>query len=394
MTHRQGHAVIIDDDILLCKYFERQFKRSGFQLHIAKAGREGLELVRDIRPDIVLLDVRLPDMDGIALCRELKDDNQTSHIPVIFVTASPDAYVRSFQAGAADCITKPIRSIELQARIAHVLRNADINGHAASAGQSREYEDVEQRCWAKVAANFNQTLGVMGHELRTPLAGLRAMSEHLLTEGAGGHPHSFVEAIHSETVRLSDMVNNMLEAARMNSGVARWNWDVVSLQGLCQGTTRILTPLVATDIRLVTDVQPDSLTMLGDADALHRLLLNLLSNSLKHTTSGTISVHARSGVEVDGSWIELTVADTGSGISCQALEKLGVPFALNAGVVDDSVSTGLGISICQNIAAAHGGNIEFWSNAGHGTIVTVRMRADLAQPLSASEFDRDMEAAA
>jgi signal transduction histidine kinase len=128
--------------------------------------------------------------------------------------------------------------------------------------------------------------------------------------------------------------------------------------------------------------------MFGDADALRRLILNLVSNSRKYTQAGSIDVHIYTRRSTTERWIEIRVIDTGAGIPPEIVNRLGEPFALNSGAVGDNYvsGTGLGLSICKTVAAAHGGSIQFESNSGAGTTVTVALRADLTEPV------RDMNA--
>lgn len=397
MVHSNGQIIIIDDDLLLCQYLEHELRSTGLQLKCTHSGVAGLKLIREQTPDLVLLDVNLPDIDGFEVCRQMKAEPAMAHIPVVFITASSDAFIAAFQAGAVDCVTKPLRGAELRGRIQRAMQQAFEDGVGevsdsnpnASIPQSTSSDEERQRL-NKAMAEVDHVLGVIGHELRTPLAGLRVMSEYLLTAAASsGTPHEFLQAIHDETIRLSNMVNNFLEAARIKSGNARWSWGEVAVQAVCQSALKLIAPLARKDIRFVCDIQPETMTMNGDADAILRLLLNLLSNAQKHTDKGTISVHARYASDADGEWVEFSVADTGSGIAPELTEKLGVPFAINGGVTRDSVGSGLGISICKTIAAAHGGSLCFDSTPCKGTVVVARLRADLAHPnLSSSIVER------
>jgi PAS domain S-box-containing protein len=235
---------------------------------------------------------------------------------------------------------------------------------------------------------MDRVLGVVGHELRTPLAGLRAMSEFLLDEGARQTEgwDRFLRDINDEVIRMSQTVNDLLEAARLNSGRATWNFGAVALGRVCEDALTIVRPLVdQSRVALRSAVCPPDLCMTGDADALRRLVLNLVSNSRKHTTAGSIDVRVttRREAAAAGRWVEIRVSDTGAGIPPEIADRLGEPFALNSGAVGANHvgGTGLGLAICKAIAAAHGGAIRFESAAGAGTTVTVALRADLGGPV-------------
>ena len=251
----------------------------------------------------------------------------------------------------------------------------------------REAKNAEklarEQCGLRDAVSgMEHVLGVVGHELRTPLAALRAISEFLVTDGARdtAQADGFLKNISSEVDRMSDTVNNLLEAARLNSGRARWNWSEFDLSSAIAEAIASIAPLVDLEkVTLRSDVHPDAGRMTGDADAIRRLILNLLSNARKHTEAGAIEVTASACCDDVGRWVELVVRDTGSGIPPDVAARLGEAFALNSGVVGHNhvSGTGLGLAICKGIAAAHGGGLLFKSKRGEGTTVTVRLRIDL-----------------
>jgi PAS domain S-box-containing protein len=233
---------------------------------------------------------------------------------------------------------------------------------------------------------MDQVLGVVGHELRTPLAGLRAMSEFLLDEEARQTEEwdRFLKNINEEVIRMSQTVNDLLEAARLNSGRATWNFGTVALRQICDDALTIVRPLVdESRVALSSMICPPDLCMTGDADALRRLILNLVSNARRYTKDGSIAVHASTRGGAAERWVEIRVTDTGAGIPPEIADRLGEPFALNSGAVGANYvsGTGLGLAICKAIAAAHGGTIRFESQAGAGTTVTVALRADLDEPV-------------
>lgn len=243
---------------------------------------------------------------------------------------------------------------------------------------------------------MEQSLGVVGHELRTPLASLRAISEYLLDGDEPNNPaqsHQLLRGLNDQIIRMTDMVNNMLEAARLNSGSAAWRWSAVNVGQVARDAMEVIRPLVDEQhVRLEVRVHRKPLMMSGDADALRRLLLNLLSNATRFTRAGKITVTATEA-ETDGRrWIQLQVIDTGSGIPAEKIAKLGVAFALNDGSVQEAGSggTGLGLAICKQIAAAHGGGITMRSVTGGdntGTTFTVHMPADLEEPQTGENPD-------
>ena len=237
------------------------------------------------------------------------------------------------------------------------------------------------------ARAMEDALGVVGHELRTPLASLHAISEVLLTENIHelDERNRLVQSINDETIRLSGMVSNMLEAARLNSGVAKWEWSVVDMGVICRDTLDIIRPLTDTAlVKLSTNAEAGRYIMNGDEDAIRRLLVNLTSNAQKNTRRGSIDIQIRSMYDSDGRWLIISVADTGRGISQTVCSGLGRAFALNQGAITagpDSLGAGLGLAICRGIVAAHGGKLAVSSMPGKGTTFTVALRSNLLEPV-------------
>jgi len=234
-------------------------------------------------------------------------------------------------------------------------------------------------------------LGVVGHELRTPLAGLMIIAEYLAREDARETAEfdEFVRRIRNEIERMSNVVNDMLEVSRLNSGFAKWNWGLVGLWQVCTDAVASIQPQVdASRVRLVVDVEPPELMMKGDEGAICRLVLNLLSNAHKHTREGSISVVSREVLADGAGYIELVVSDTGVGMTAATAARLGEAFALNAGVIGEEhvQGSGLGLSICRGIVSAHGGTIAIASRLHGGTRCVVRLRADLDGPFAPDEM--------
>jgi len=251
--------------------------------------------------------------------------------------------------------------------------------------RKNEESQRQRKALQQAVSAMEQVLGVVGHELRTPLAALRATTEFLLTDmnDFSQQQQAFLKTIHDQTISMAEMVNNLLEAARLNSGCARWNWQTVDLTEACDAAFNIVENLVDTEhVKLQHHVEPEGLTMRGDFEAVRRLLINLLSNAAKHTSEGSIRVNIRRVVQAEHPYVRIQVTDTGEGIDEQVLRKLGQAFVLNSGAVGSDYvrGTGLGLAICRGIVAAHGGEITVDSVVGRGATFTVTMRADLQGP--------------
>ncbi|MBN1491317.1 MAG: PAS domain S-box protein [Phycisphaerae bacterium] len=272
---------------------------------------------------------------------------------------------------------------------------SDVSERKEAEAERLQYVEVErERNHLQDAVRaLERVLGVVGHELRTPLAGMRAMTEFLLKEESRDEAEfkTFLEGIQAEVVKMAGIVNNTLEVARLNSGLAQWNWSEVHVADACRQAMDTVRPLVDHDaIDLVLNLESDDMIIRGDSDAIRRLLVNLLSNAQKNTHTGFIGLDAAM-VEVDGEvFVEIAVRDTGQGMATDVASRLGVAFALNSGVVGGSHvnGSGLGLAICSGIVAAHGGTISASTERAKGTTVRVRLRADLPQPADVNDVGK------
>jgi PAS domain S-box-containing protein len=247
--------------------------------------------------------------------------------------------------------------------------------------------ELERNSLRNAVRAMDRVLGVVGHELRTPLAGLRATTELLaeLPKDAASFD-GFLKSVHCEVVRMTQVVNDLVEVARLNSGTAKWNWGSYSPGQACEAAAESIQPLLQDGrVRLSVTASVGDMVATGDADAVRRLVLNLLSNAYKSTARGWIDVTAGRHTDADGSWVKISVSDTGDGMTPETVAKLGEAFALNAGVVGDPTrGSGLGLAICKGIVAAHGGRITVRSEVKAGTTVTAWLRSDLERPADAA----------
>lgn len=235
---------------------------------------------------------------------------------------------------------------------------------------------------------MERSLGVVGHELRAPLASLRAISEYLLTDvdDLSEQTRKFIQAIHDESTRLTEMANHMLDADRLSSGLHRWQWSQVDLTQVTHDAIEVVRPLIdPAAIKLRVSLPARPLTMRGDNDAIRRLALNLLTNACRHTTRGHVEIDVEPVHEDDATdprCIRITVRDTGPGLDADTVARLGVAYAYGrpCGDLHAHYGAGLGLAICRHIVAAHGGRLVVESEPGRGAAFIATLRADLLQP--------------
>lgn len=330
--------------------------------------------------DVVLLDLSLPDSYGLATLDRIKQESTGNPIVVLTGLGDDRAALTAVQEGAQDYLVKG----EFDARTL-------VRAILYAVERSRAEKGERDRHGLEAALNaMDHLLAVLGHELRTPLTSLRLLSEYLLDDETSTQEQRrhHLRAINSESIRMTNLVNNLLEAARIDSGASQWNWSRVNAAEVCRQAIELLEPLHdPAKVTLALEVEPETLEFNGDADAIRRLIVNLVNNALKHTRSGRISVHVQPLRYDDNAFVTFQVRDTGEGIPDEVIKRLGVAFATSVGAVGSlaSCGTGLGLAICKRIAAVHGGTLSVSTALHRGSTFTVSIRADLAEPVAVTE---------
>jgi signal transduction histidine kinase len=319
--------------------------------------------------------------------------------------AAFDRVVRSAITGGA-APSLQFRTLRPGGEVRHILargrviRNADSRPRHMSLVCTDITERVERatiegelESMRRAAKAMNRVLGVVAHELRTPLAGIRAGAECLLLDESVD-PVAWrvgLKSIAENAAGMAQTIDTLLDAGRLTGSSPATPWEQVDPAELCAQAVDTVEALAVGGpsgtgrVRLETAVLPGCGRIAGDADGLRRMLVNLLGNAVRATRGGTVRLSAaRADVPGPERWIDLSVADSGMGMTPAALAKLGEPFALSSTKAGDQGAhgSGLGLWICRIVAASHGGWLTVSSAPGRGTTMTARIRADLEAAVS------------
>ena len=346
-------------------------------VQFATSGQEGLELARRTAPDLILLDVMMPDMDGFEVCERLQQDEATRVIPVIFVTARTDAASesRGLALGAVDFIHKPLRPDLVQARVrlhlelAHRTRDLQAANQALEdqvARRTQDLMDALQRAEG-TARSKTDFLARMSHELRTPLNAVIGLAQVGLREEASGRStQTLYPRILSAGQHLLRVVNDVLDYSRIEAGKSTVESQPFDLAATVAQAVQLLEPqAVAQGISLRVEWTPASRArLLGDGQRIQQVLVNLLSNAVKFTERGHVVLRITS----QGARHVFEVSDTGIGLTPEQISRLFQPFEQ----ADNSSTrrhggTGLGLVISRHLAREMGGDITVRSTPGQGS---------------------------
>jgi signal transduction histidine kinase len=321
-----------------------------------------LEAAASAPPDVILLDIAMPEMDGYEVCRRLKADARLAAIPVIFISAlsATRDKIKGFACGGVDYVTKPFQIEEVHARVEthHKLRQFQIQLERQNGELQNNYDQLR-----KLEELRDNLTHMVVHDMRSPLAIVQMSLEMLKTTLTGlSEPESKLldGALRGAQV-MNRMTTQLLDVSRLEAGQMPLNKTVCDLAPIAQAALEAITPLLG-DRHAVLDVR-EPLTALCDAVLLRRVLDNLLSNALKFTPPGkeiTVSI-AR-----EGEAAQLAVTDTGAGIPEKYHQKVFEKFSQ---IEDEQQSkgTGLGLTFCKLAVEAHGGKIGVDSEVGRGS---------------------------
>lgn len=345
--------LIVDDDRLNARILRGILKPEGYEVTDVDSGEATLETYPKFEPDLVLLDVVLPGINGFETCRTLKSRYGDACAPVIFITAKSESedVVEGLAAGGVDYLPKPFRAKEALARIRIHLQNRLL---------------VEQL--SKANAAKNRLLGVAAHDLRNPLASIRGLTE-FLRDGTVGplapDQLDLVRNIHEASQSMLDLVNELLDVSVIEAGELKINAEPTSLGALIEKSIYLNNINAAqknTKIVLRAGVLPPQLPL--DALKIKQVLDNLLSNAIKFSPPGSsITVQA----ETTNSQCSVSIRDQGPGIPEGERHQLFKDFGrTSVRPTGGEKSTGLGLAICRKIMESHGGAIGAENLPGGG----------------------------
>ncbi len=355
---RQALILVVDDDLTERLLIREVLEQGGFTVEEAGNGVQAVAAFSRVRPDIVLLDVVMPEMDGFAACAALRQLPQGEHTPVLMVTGLDDvaSINRAYEVGATDFITKPINWTILNHRVRYMLR------------ASQAFEEAKKASQLK-----SEFLGAMSHELRTPLNIILGYAEMLNDPVYGaltGKQADFLCRIDRNTRELVTLINETLTMSRLETGRLLINLQAVNLETLL---TEVKTEMqdigekstLQLQWRVTPGLPPIVVT---DSFKLKIVLKNLVANAIKFTPKGSVTVEV--GPLRDG--VVIRVTDTGIGIAPEDLALIFEPFHRAAQTERSNYGgVGLGLYIVRQILELIGGTVTAESRVGHGSTFQV-----------------------
>ncbi|MBB3118740.1 ATP-binding protein [Pseudoduganella violacea] len=365
-----ARILIADDNADMRSYLVRLL-RQHWQVHSVANGQEALAAARSQRPDLILSDVMMPQLDGFGLIQALRADQALQDIPVMLLSAraGEEARIEGMNAGADDYLVKPFSARELLTRAeSQLLRGRQRAGERAEAerlAQARREAEIASR--AK-----DEFLAMLSHELRNPLSPILSATQLMRLKGVP-HIEKELAVIERQSQHLVGLVDDLLDVARITQGKIELRRERCELSALI---TRALETVAAQvqerHHQLVLSVPPRGLVVNADPLRLTQVFSNLLTNAVKYTNNGgRIEVCA---VAEEG-WAVVRISDNGIGIAPDMLSRLFGKFVQERQALDRSRGgLGLGLAIVHSFVELHGGSIAAHSaGLGQGSMFELRL---------------------
>ena len=354
--------LIIDDQVDNFEIMEAFLSNDAYQLYYASSGTKAFSLLETLEPDVILLDIMMPEMDGIEVCTRLRNNDIYQSIPIIMVTAlnTKEDLAHALEQGANDFVTKPINSLELCSRVRAHLRTKAQHDELKRLLKLRE-EALEMR---------EDLSNMIVHDLRNPLATivLAAGIVQLYMDRLDQRPLVIkkVAQILESGHKLEEMIDGLLLMAKLESGKILFNATPTDLYELGLEALKDF-ELVANSrqIQLIGELPEPNKTVLTDTTILRRVIDNLLSNALKFSPEGsqvTLTLQYLSE-----NHFRVQVADRGKGISQADKEKIFEKFEVGS-LKKNTSQTGLGLAFCKIAIEAQGGTLAIADNTPQGAI--------------------------
>ncbi len=363
--NRSDYKILIVDDVmsnvLLLKILLTNEK---FQVCTANCGNACIEQARNEHPDLILLDVMMPDISGFDTAVIMKKDPELKDIPIIFLTAlnTPADLVKGFQVGANDFLTKPFNKEELVMRVMQQIS-------LVAAKRIIEQQNAELRA---TLSNRDKMYSVIAHDLRSPMASIRMVLNLVVAsvspDVVGQELFELLDKANRESEDVHDLLDNLLKWTKSQTGRLSVVTQDLDLGDIIPGVVDIFEVIAATKkIKLNLQSSEDKLIVKADNDMLKTVVRNFMSNAVKFSPEG-------SSIDIimakEGEFAKVSVRDHGVGISADRLATIFHKGETTYGTGGEEGS-GLGLQLCQDFARKNGGDCTVESVEGEGSTFSV-----------------------
>ena len=355
MNDHRPLVLIVDDISRNLQVVGSFLREAQYDVAAATSGRQALAIAEDVAPDLILLDIMMPEMDGFETCRKLKDSEKTSEIPIIFLTAktAEEDIVHGFELGAVDYITKPFQRQELLERVrVHVeLRRSRLE-------------------LARLVQDKDRLFSIIAHDLRGPLGSFMSIADYVaenIDELDIGEIKPLFREMRQTTRSVYGLLENLLEWSRIQLGTISFQPSDFSLGTVAASVEALVQAQIQQKDLTLENLVPDDLLVRADKQMISIVLRNLVSNAIKYTPrGGRITLEAEK--DLFSSRATVHVRDTGVGMGEELQKALSVGTQVNSMPgTEREKGTGLGMMLCREMIVRHGQFLQIDSVIGEGS---------------------------
>lgn len=354
--------LVVDDvqtNVLLLKAL---LGKEGYGILVANNGQEALEVIRNENPDLILLDVMMPGMDGFEVAERLKSEEFRCEIPIIFLTALDDtqSIVNGFKLGVGDFISKPFRKEELMVRIKHQLS-------LVAARRIIEEKNEELR---KTIAGRDKMYSVIAHDLRSPMASMKMLLNTIMmsVEKDKIDPDIFdmLEMNNKTSEEVFSLLDNLLKWTKSQLGKLTVIPQKLDISGLADGVVEVMNSVAEVKHIKLIRTDHESFFVYVDIEMIKSILRNLISNAVKFSNPDS---EIKVGIKAEDGKVIVSVTDSGKGIKKEDQHKLlkdSTHFTTYG--TNSEEGSGLGLLLCRDFARKNGGELWFESEENLGSV--------------------------
>jgi two-component system, sensor histidine kinase and response regulator len=349
--------MIVDDELSMRTYVQMMLEPQGYDLQLLE---NGLELIDELSkaniPDLIILDVIMPMMNGFEACRKIKANPRWQHIPIILVTVleTKEAILKGMEAGADDFLQKPVNFHELQARVRSMLRIKN------------QYDELE-----KILHLREELSNMVIHDMSSPITLIQLHTALLEEQLTDPKQREHLEMIQVAAERLDSFTNDMLMMAKLEHSKLRVNLSEVEINEVILNAEKhfsIMAKSKGIDLKLELPEQP--LKLFLDQHLFSRVVANLLTNAIQYSPPQSKVVLRLQNINKH---LKLQIIDEGVGIPEIDRERIFNKFEVVELKKKGIKQIGLGLTFCKMAVDAHGGKIYAQENQPHGSIFTVEI---------------------
>lgn len=378
-----GSILVVDDNALNLQLISSLLRTNGYKPVIANSGANALKYLEQKTPDLILLDIMMPEIDGFEVIKRLKSNASYAEIPVIFLTAKSDVtdVVNGFRLGAVDFITKPFRSEEVLVRIKTQLslkqalkdlkqKNETLLKLNQQIENSRLKLEQQAEQLENLDAQKNRFFSILAHDLRNPFSGFVGMTK-ILAESRQDMEESeqdeFIQILDQTAVKVNKLLENLLKWSQLQMGSLEYDKTQFSIHEIATECIDLKQEVAdQKNILVINEIDPRCIVN-ADEQMTTTILRNLLSNAIKFTKKeGIIKIDS---IRLSDGKLQISVRDNGIGMTKEMVAKL---FQLNEKVsrpgTEGEESTGLGLLLCKALAEKQGGELWAASEEGEGSV--------------------------